>query len=87
MGEILRKSFGRDAMEFGIIGLGRMGANLARQAVERGIRVVGFSRTRKEDLLKEGIELASDMGGLQRCLALHGSCLCTFQLAPRWTRC
>jgi len=56
-------------MEFGIIGLGRMGANLARQAVERGIRVVGFSRTRKEDLLKEGIELASDIGGLAALLS------------------
>jgi 6-phosphogluconate dehydrogenase (decarboxylating) len=42
-------------MEFRIIGLGRMGANLARQAVERGIQAVGFSRNRKEDLLKEGI--------------------------------
>ena len=62
MSERLEKSFGGDDMEFGIIGLGRMGANLARQAVERGIRVVGFSRTRKEDLLKEGIELASDIG-------------------------
>lgn len=56
-------------MEFGIIGLGKMGANLARQAVERGIRVVGFSRTRKEDLLKEGIELASDIGGLAALLS------------------
>ena len=56
-------------MEFGIIGLGRMGANLARHAVEKGIRVVGFSRTRKEDLLKEGIELASDIGGLAALLS------------------
>jgi len=56
-------------MEFGIIGLGRMGANLARHAAEEGIRVVGFSRTRKEDLLKEGIELASDIGGLAALLS------------------
>ena len=56
-------------MEFGIIGLGRMGANLARQAGGKGIRVVGFSRTRKEDLLKEGIELASDIGGLAALLS------------------
>lgn len=28
--------------EFGIVGLGRMGANLALQALEKGIRVVGF---------------------------------------------
>ena len=30
--------------EFGIIGLGRIGGNLARQAVRKGIRVVGFDR-------------------------------------------
>lgn len=29
-------------MEFGIIGLGRMGANLALQALDNGMRVVGF---------------------------------------------
>ncbi len=56
-------------MEFGIIGLGRMGANLARQAVEKGIRVVGFSRSRKEELLKEGIELAADIRGLAELLS------------------
>ena len=28
--------------EFGIIGLGRMGANLSLQALEKGMRVVGF---------------------------------------------
>jgi 6-phosphogluconate dehydrogenase len=33
---------GRD--EYGVIGLGRMGGNLARQALEKGIGVVGFTR-------------------------------------------
>ena len=28
--------------EFGIVGLGRMGGNLALQALEKGMRVVGF---------------------------------------------
>jgi 6-phosphogluconate dehydrogenase len=32
------------AQEIGIVGLGRMGANLALQAVERGCRVVGLTR-------------------------------------------
>ena len=30
--------------EFGIVGLGRMGGNLARQALEKGMRVVGFTQ-------------------------------------------
>ena len=30
--------------EFGVLGLGRMGGNLARQALENDIRVVGFTR-------------------------------------------
>ncbi|MEK7825143.1 MAG: NAD(P)-binding domain-containing protein, partial [Nitrospirota bacterium] len=29
-----------DKMEFGVIGLGRMGGNLSRQALEKGISVV-----------------------------------------------
>ena len=28
--------------EFGVVGLGRMGANLSLQALEKSIRVVGF---------------------------------------------
>ena len=31
-------------MRFGIVGLGRMGGNLARAAMERGHEVVGYSR-------------------------------------------
>jgi 6-phosphogluconate dehydrogenase (decarboxylating) len=30
--------------EYGVIGLGRMGGNLARQALEKAMRVVGFTR-------------------------------------------
>ena len=30
--------------EYGVVGLGRMGGNLARQALEKGTRVVGFTR-------------------------------------------
>ena len=28
--------------EFGVIGLGRMGANLSLQALEKGVKVAGF---------------------------------------------
>lgn len=50
--------------EFGIIGLGRMGAGLAHHALEKGIRVVGASRSgAAPDLVKAGIiEIAGFSG-------------------------
>jgi len=55
-------------MEFGIVGLGRMGANLALAAVEKGIRVVGFDPATKEELRKEGVELSTDINELAKLL-------------------
>jgi 6-phosphogluconate dehydrogenase len=53
-------------MEIGIVGLGRMGANLARQAIERGHRVVGFDRSKKagQALAKDGLTAASSLQDL-----------------------
>ncbi len=34
-------------MELGIIGLGKMGANIALQGVEKGIKIVGKARGQK----------------------------------------
>ena len=47
-------------MKFGIIGLGRMGASLARHAIEQGHHVVGFNRSREKTqaLIDEGLEPA-----------------------------
>jgi 6-phosphogluconate dehydrogenase len=43
-------------MEIGIIGLGRMGGNIARQALEKGIHVIGYSQEKVDsDLLKMGL--------------------------------
>jgi len=43
-------------MEFGVIGLGRMGGNLARQALEKGMTVAGFDQGQiDEDILKLGL--------------------------------
>jgi 6-phosphogluconate dehydrogenase len=43
-------------MEFGVIGLGRMGGNLSRQALEKGMRVVGFDKGPiDDDLLNLGL--------------------------------
>ena len=42
--------------EYGVVGLGRMGGNLARQALEKGIRVVGFTRQgAPEDIIEAGL--------------------------------
>src|SRR5688572_24595866 len=45
------------AREFGLIGLGRMGGNLALQAREKGMRVVGFAREpARPELHRAGLE-------------------------------
>jgi len=42
--------------EYGVVGLGRMGGNLARQALEKGIRVVGFTRhSAPPDMIEVGL--------------------------------
>ena len=42
--------------EYGVIGLGRMGGNLARQAMEKGMRVVGFTRhDAPADMIESGL--------------------------------
>lgn len=38
-------------MEFGVVGLGRMGGNLALQAVQKGMRVVGFDKGKVDQYL------------------------------------
>jgi 6-phosphogluconate dehydrogenase len=46
--------------EIGIVGLGRMGGNLALQAIERGFRVVGLTRGRvPRELLDAGVVAAA----------------------------
>ncbi len=42
--------------EFGVVGLGRIGGNLARQALEKGMRIVGFTRHgAAKDILESGL--------------------------------
>ena len=42
-------------MELGIIGLGKMGGNIALQGVEKGIKVVGKARGQKPELTQKGV--------------------------------
>jgi len=50
-------------MEFGIIGLGRMGRSLTRQAIDKGHRVVGYNRTQRvtDELARDGIDPATSI--------------------------
>ena len=51
-------------MRFGIIGLGRIGGNLAAQAMEKGHEVVGHSKSDKElkNLSLKGLDPAYSVG-------------------------
>lgn len=47
-------------LELGIIGLGKIGGNIALQCLEKGIRVVGKARGPKPELSKQGVKVADD---------------------------
>lgn len=52
--------------EFGIVGLGKMGAGLAHHAIDNGVRVVGSSRSgAPADLLKAGLVEIEGLGGFR----------------------
>ena len=57
-------------MRFGIVGLGRMGGNLARLALDRGQEVVGFDRDGelRDELAAEGVEPVATLEDLARAL-------------------
>jgi 6-phosphogluconate dehydrogenase len=47
-------------LELGIIGLGKMGGNLALQALDKDIKVVGKARSKKPDLEEKGVKVFTD---------------------------
>jgi 6-phosphogluconate dehydrogenase len=49
-----------DQMKLGIIGLGKMGGNLALQAVEKNIEVIGKAQSKKAELEQQGVKVVSD---------------------------
>ncbi|MDP9409017.1 MAG: decarboxylating 6-phosphogluconate dehydrogenase [Actinomycetota bacterium] len=57
--------------EYGVVGLGRMGGNLALQALERGIRVVGYTLEGvPPDMVEAGIEEAASLQDLKDRLSV-----------------
>ena len=57
--------------KIGIVGLGRMGGNLARHALEEGYEVVGYNRNRErtQELAPDGLYPASSLEELVAHLA------------------
>lgn len=56
--------------EFGVVGLGRMGGNLSLQAMEKGIRVVGFEpKAIAPPLLQAGLIQVRDFDGFRKQLS------------------
>ena len=66
-------SRGKHPMEFGVIGLGKMGSNFCLHAAQKGMRVVGYSqKIRNEQQLRSGkIEIADDLKSLVGSLSLR----------------
>src|SRR5262245_22032623 len=57
-------------IEFGVIGLGRMGGGLTLQALERGMRVVGLEhRTPHADMVAAGMTVARSLPELRALLS------------------
>ena len=50
----------KQIMKLGIIGLGKMGGNLALQAAEKNIGVIGKAQSKKPELEEQGVKVVSD---------------------------
>jgi 6-phosphogluconate dehydrogenase len=58
------------AHEFGVVGLGRIGGGLALQALQKGMRVVGFTLGgARPELLAAGLQEVADLAGFREALA------------------
>lgn len=56
----------RDKMEFGMVGLGKMGGNLSIQAMKKGFRVVGYTKGgASKELLTAGLEEITSLSGFK----------------------
>jgi len=60
-----------EKLEFGVIGLGRMGGNLSRQALEKGIKVAGYTQGKiDDDLIKMGLVATQSIEELRDSLSV-----------------
>jgi len=55
-------------MPIGIIGLGKMGGNLALQAIDKGYKVLGYDLHKNEELLKYGVQQEASLDELLKKL-------------------
>ena len=55
-------------MKLGIIGLGKMGGNLALQAMDKKIEVIGKARKQRPDLEDRGLKVVTDYKDFVSCL-------------------
>lgn len=55
-------------MKFAIIGLGKMGSNIAMQAIEKGYKVAGFDLKKQDFLEKKGVKILSDVSEIRNLL-------------------
>ncbi len=74
--------------QFGIVGLGKIGANLALQALKEGMRVVGYDLKGVPDELREaGIEAADSLEALRDRLNKPRAVFLYIPAGSAWTRC
>ncbi len=57
-----------EKLQLGIVGSGRMGGNLALQAVDKGIFVVGHSKHSHPELAARGVRMTDNYASLARML-------------------
>lgn len=64
--KISKRTKRKNKKAFGVIGLGRMGGDLALRAIEKGWRVVGYNRSpdRTRALARKGLVAASSLAEL-----------------------
>lgn len=55
-------------LSLGIIGLGKMGGNLALQAEEKGINVIGKARSKKPELEQAGVKIVNEYSAFSASL-------------------
>ena len=74
--------------EFGIVGLGKMGAGLAQQALDKGIRVMGFTLAGEpRDLVEAGLGEVGAPGGFRAGLGAPRAGLVYIPAGPALASC